>query len=406
MYVLTYPRSRFPAPVIKSGDKARSVAEQSIQVKSALARPQVQAKVVVGAANDRYEQEADRVADEVMGRTGDAASVSHFAPATTVQRICQECEEELQRKPMAIDSKSAGGNAGVDVSGLSGGRPLSEGTRSFFEPRLGADFSNVRVHTENDAAQSARSINAKAYTWNNHIVFNDGEYAPESFAGRHLLAHELTHVIQQSNRVSGTIQRSCSRTILAEGTCEHLACNSKWACEDDANGVTCPDGTRNAFKETKKKYRPLFTCDVKCENNKTCDDTGNWAAVPPASFTAWGCGAEFTVCANGKKKKAVVRDKSITRKSYEVSPGIQTALGVTPGSSFKGAIYKPGADQSIVDKDSCCKVPTKTTEGESSSGNTLPTGEQPAEQSFLGTINGGFAESITRLATDHGEEIV
>jgi hypothetical protein len=79
-----------------------------------------------------------------------------------------------------------------------GGRPLSGLERSFFELRFGADFSNVRVHNDTQAANVARSVNARAFTLRNNIVFGAGEYCPDASSGRKLLAHELTHVVQQS----------------------------------------------------------------------------------------------------------------------------------------------------------------------------------------------------------------
>jgi len=369
----------------------------------------IQAKLKIGRPDDKYEQEADRVAEQVMRMSeprlsspADYSSLPNSAipRGKTIQRVCVSCSAEykkaedenrpvqplnlcpkcqvqgqelLQTKPITslIQAKTST-NVAPEVtpsisSGIQslqgGGRPLSVPERSFFEPRFGADFSNVRIHNDTRAASVTRSVNARAFTLGHNVVFGAGEYSPDASSGRKLLAHELTHVLQQSSGQARQVQRSCSRNILAEGTCEHLACNSKWACTDNTMGVRCSEGTRNDFKKTKKKYRPLFTCDIKCDKNKSCADSDNWAAVPPASFNAWGCGSKFTVCANGKKKKAVVRDKSITRRSYEVSSGIQQALGIKVGSSFKGAIYKPGADQKIVDKDTCCKAVSDKSKG-------------------------------------------
>jgi uncharacterized protein DUF4157 len=79
------------------------------------------------------------------------------------------------------------------------GRPLDATTRAFMEPRFGHDFSNVRVHTDADAAESARAVNALAYTVGRNIVFGAGQYAAGTNAGQRLLAHELTHAIQQDN---------------------------------------------------------------------------------------------------------------------------------------------------------------------------------------------------------------
>ncbi|MDH5833682.1 DUF4157 domain-containing protein [Luteimonas kalidii] len=86
------------------------------------------------------------------------------------------------------------------------GEPLDTQTRQFFEPRFGHDFSHVRIHRDAAAAQSAASVSALAYTVGHHIVFGSGRYRPEAHSGRSLLAHELTHVLQQG----GTVQRAAA----------------------------------------------------------------------------------------------------------------------------------------------------------------------------------------------------
>jgi len=92
-----------------------------------------------------------------------------------------------------------------NVVGSGGGAPLDNGTRGFMESRLGADFSDVRVHTDATASESARSVQAHAYTVGSDVVFQSGKYAPESDSGKRMLAHELTHVVQQrSGPVAGT----------------------------------------------------------------------------------------------------------------------------------------------------------------------------------------------------------
>jgi hypothetical protein len=79
-----------------------------------------------------------------------------------------------------------------------GGQPLPESTRSYFEPRFGHDFSQVRIHVDNRAAELASRINAKAFSFGEDVVFGSGQYQPHSHEGRRLLAHELTHVVQQA----------------------------------------------------------------------------------------------------------------------------------------------------------------------------------------------------------------
>ena len=92
-----------------------------------------------------------------------------------------------------------------DVVGSGDGSPLDRDTRGFMESRLGADFSDVRVHTDAKASESARSVQAHAYTVGTDVVFQSGQYTPESDSGKKMLAHELTHVVQQrSGPVAGT----------------------------------------------------------------------------------------------------------------------------------------------------------------------------------------------------------
>jgi len=92
-----------------------------------------------------------------------------------------------------------------DVVGSGGGAPLGGETREFMESQLGADFSDVRVHTDSKASESARSVQAHAYTVGSDVVFQSGKYEPESDSGKKMLAHELTHVVQQrSGPVAGT----------------------------------------------------------------------------------------------------------------------------------------------------------------------------------------------------------
>ena len=91
-----------------------------------------------------------------------------------------------------------------DVVG-SGGSPLDRDTRGFMESRMGADFGDVRIHTDSKASESAKSVQAHAYTVGNDVVFQSGKYEPQSESGQRMLAHELTHVVQQrSGPVAGT----------------------------------------------------------------------------------------------------------------------------------------------------------------------------------------------------------
>jgi len=104
----------------------------------------------------------------------------------------------MQRKELNEQETTADDELESYVENLnSSGQALPDEVRSFYEPRLGYDFRNVKVHNDAVAAKSAQSINALAYTSGNNIIFNEGEYAPDAYDGKELLAHELTHVVQQ-----------------------------------------------------------------------------------------------------------------------------------------------------------------------------------------------------------------
>jgi len=194
----------------------------SAAVRSMLAFNRLQAKLRVSAPNDRFEQQADRVAEQVVsrGRIGEKIESNFGSVSEPARRMCEECEEEAQRKPLRSSSASQTAPAAVDTAHLGAGRPLSGPIRSYFEPRFGRDFSDIRVFDGAAAARSADSIDARAYTFGPNIVFNAGQYDPGSGAGNRLLAHELTHVVQQGSEAK-QVQRSCF-----DGNCEE--CDDGW----------------------------------------------------------------------------------------------------------------------------------------------------------------------------------
>jgi hypothetical protein len=110
----------------------------------------------------------------------------------------EEEEENVQRKAVG-PAPNAVPDLEQQIGGLKDrGQPLPRSALDFFEPRFGYDFGRVRIHSDASAAENARGLNAKAFTVGSNIVFGDGQYAAETTEGRRLLAHELTHVIQQS----------------------------------------------------------------------------------------------------------------------------------------------------------------------------------------------------------------
>jgi hypothetical protein len=157
----------------------------------------LQTKLAVSQPGDVHEQEAERVAQQVM-RMPDRQPVEHTQTATILR-----AKEVPDRPPMAPPAMPGPSSA---VPG--GGQPLPTSTRAFFEPRFGQDFSQVRVHNDARAAETARAVQARAYTVGQDVVFGAGQYAPETGEGRRLLAHELTHVVQQRPGSSRMVERA------------------------------------------------------------------------------------------------------------------------------------------------------------------------------------------------------
>ncbi len=135
-------------------------------------RENIPPKLRISQPNDPYEQEADRVADQVM-----------CMPDLQVQR--QEMPEEEKEKLVQTKPDAHGGGQSLPVS-----------TRAFFEPRFGKDFGDVRVHDDLSAHDAANSIGAQAFTYGNRVAFGRGAYSPHTTTGRQLIAHELAHVVQ------------------------------------------------------------------------------------------------------------------------------------------------------------------------------------------------------------------
>lgn len=186
----------FSSPVEQILFLQRTIGNQAVQrlMKSGA----LQAKLRISAPGDVYEQEADRVADAVM-RMPQPQAVSSGIPS--IQRACQKCESG--------SISEVNPDLEINIQSLKGGgKPLSENERAFFEPRFGHDFCDVRIHADTRAANVARSVRARAFTLGRSIAFGEHEYAPDSFDGRRLLAHELTHVIQQGG--AGTIRRQAA----------------------------------------------------------------------------------------------------------------------------------------------------------------------------------------------------
>ena len=167
----------------------------------------LQPKLAIGKPNDAYEQEADRVAEQVM----------RMSDSDVLQRKCASCDEE-EKQGTLVQRKATGDVTGAEAPPIvhevlrSPGQPLDSSTRAFMEPRFGRDFSDVRVHTDAKAAESARAVGALAYTVGRDVV-------TLLDVGTQVVAHELAHVVQQSSRLGTSMicRRQTPKTKQPKG---------------------------------------------------------------------------------------------------------------------------------------------------------------------------------------------
>jgi len=145
----------------------------------------IQPKLQVGAVNDAYEQEADKVADQVMAASVD---INIGSSLPQIQRYSAQPSSQMSSVPATVKQVLA-----------SPGVPMQLTLRHNMEQQFGRDFSQVRLHLDGEADRSAKHMRAHAYTSGNNIVFGSDQFAPDTQKGRQLLAHELTHVVQQNN---------------------------------------------------------------------------------------------------------------------------------------------------------------------------------------------------------------
>ena len=241
--------------------------------------PAIQAKLAVNQPGDQYEQEADRVADQIMRMAAPVTvqrKCSACAEEEKLQRKCAECEEEEKKTELHRKEADAGPQfAPPSVHQVlnSPGHPLDPATRAFMEPRFGFDFSQVRIHDDQRAADSAQAVGALAYTVGRDLVFGPGRHQPNHLLGQRLLAHELAHVVQQS---------SIEPPTLMWQDAEPVSGASPSPCEADCG---------RKFEECKGKRDPnqcmadlsfcLHSCDEKEASKKKPEEPSTPAAPAP-----------------------------------------------------------------------------------------------------------------------------
>jgi hypothetical protein len=215
----------------------------------------IQAKLSIGSPGDKYEQEADAMAEKVMSMDTPTANPQvqrqgeepeqpiGTSVNTLVQRFLQLRQSFVQGKEQKADTDS-GNLENRLASQQGGGSPLDAQTRSFMEPRFSLDFNKVRVHTDSTSVQMNQELGAQAFTHGHDVYFGAGKYHPGADDGKRLLAHELTHVVQQT----GAVQR--------KPLVEHQSETGNESKEEFSNtnipkgsGEPLPDGHREAFEQ-------------------------------------------------------------------------------------------------------------------------------------------------------------
>ncbi len=189
--------TRESKPLLSASEHFLSAAPVQVQRKNELSQP-----------GDALEKEADMTADKIMTKSEQGAS-SHSTGANTANASTATIPQS--------------------ISGASGGNAMNSSTREKMEGAFGADFSGVRIHTGPEAESMSRSIGAQAFTYGQDIYFNNGKYSPSTSQGQHLLAHELTHVVQQK----GKVHRKINETTNDKIDTTQPICNEKEAQEKE-----------------------------------------------------------------------------------------------------------------------------------------------------------------------------
>jgi hypothetical protein len=208
------------SPTTSQSQPVQRKFENRLRAKNAQ-RMEIQAKLAIGEPNDKYEQEADATAARVVQQINSSIP----SQSLPIQRQEMEEDEELQMKPLVQRSENiGGGEASTDLesaiqSARGSGQSLDANLQQSMGQAMGADFSGVKVHTDSQSDQLNKSIQAKAFTTGQDLFFRQGAYEPSSRGGQELIAHELTHVVQQNG---GAVQRSTITSKLKQNSVSNM----------------------------------------------------------------------------------------------------------------------------------------------------------------------------------------
>lgn len=293
----------------------------------------IQKKLEIGSSKDAYEVEADAMANKVVNMS-DSQVEQTSQTGMLVQRKCASCEQEekLQKKSLAseiiplIQRQSNGEKAGTASQTLSqqinsskgGGSAMDKGTLTFMESRFGVDFSDVKIHTDTHAVQMSRDLNAQAFTVGHDIYFNEGKYNPTQTSGKHLLAHELTHTIQQKG-----LQRKIQRRT---DTLDESGCK-----------VTLKYKVQLLFKDHKGKTwtevrKSNFRSNFKSSIENTFNNSDYKIKPGVKGFDSFGTPVKCSCHPNGFKPE--VKIEYVPDGEFSVSEDLEADVLANPNGEF------------------------------------------------------------------------
>lgn len=313
----------------------------------------LQPKLKVSQPGDAYEQEADRVAEHVMKMPiSDSAAPMTTAKEQGVDRKCSACEKKKEEEKNLNISRNPSSTSGLETTDeaankindvlSSSSSPLDSSTRQFFGKRLGYNFSNVRVHADGQAARAAQAAEARAFTIGQDIVFAPREYQPSTAAGRYLISHELTHVVQQTqsnpvglSSISPTMLQRQSEDSGLPGGLPSSATTPKEVSTDEPSGIDEPPAPLKEARPANVS-RIVMSCIDKRMRMETA--TGDYVykltecSIPPGSYEA-----QMTIGYAGDPDDPFIEDPS----GGDFYLGFPIALG----EKFKMTYYiEPGQE--------------------------------------------------------------
>ena len=330
----------------------------------------VQAKLNIGKPNDKYEVEADAVADKVTSKKETKNSDTFFSASPVIQKKqnneSQEKEEsgnEIQEKPLAesitpavqLKAASDAPKANPDIeqkinSSKGSGSSLPENTKTEMESGFGNDFGNIRIHNDSNAVEMNKELGAQAFANGNDIYFNEGKFSPDSQNGKHLLAHELTHTVQQGGNKpviqqkeeepnSSTVETETNKeSKTAETTSTETLPREKTTETGGNNG----NNNGNAGANTSVENNPNTNSATNQANQSTTADTQNQSTTGATSENASGSTSETNSRSGGNSSVNQSTDAGTTSSDSSGGTSSSTTSTSETTSSSSGSSETTG----------------------------------------------------------------